>query len=168
MEILQNWLESLLREAGVAANWIPYLKTTFLSVGVLLLAFITFYIAKSLIVRFLHSFFLHTKTKWDDVLIEYKVFSNLAHIVPALVIRIFAPLVFADFEDALPFVMKLTDAYIVIVITMVLLAFLKALEFFLSTLDAFKDKPLASYFQLTRIIVYMITGIMVFSVWLGK
>ena len=168
MEIIQNWVESFLNEAGVAVNWIPYLKTMLLLVMVLLLAFLLFYIARSLIVSFLHRFFLHTKTKWDDVLIEYKVFSNLAHIVPALVIRAFAPLVFADFQNVLPFVMKLTDAYIIIVIMMVVLAFLKALEFFLSTLETFKDKPLASYFQLSRIFVYIITGIMVFSVILGK
>ena len=168
MEIIQNWVESFLREAGVALTWIPYLKTMLLLLTVLLLAFIVFNIARSLIVRSLHRFFLHTKTKWDDILIEYKVFSNLAHIVPAIFIKVSAPLVFSDFPNVLPFIMRLTDVYIIIVIMIVILAFLKALEFFLSIIETFKDKPLASYFQLSRIFVYIITGILVFSVVLGK
>lgn len=163
MDKIQDWIGNLLNEAGVVGPWIPYLRTGIFFLVVLLLAFVSFYITRSLIVRFLHRFFRHTKTKWDDILIEYKVFSNLAHIVPALILKAFAPLIFADFPEALPFIMKLTDVYIIIVITMVLLAFLKALEFFLGTLEVFKDKPLASYFQLSRIVVYIITGILIVS-----
>ena len=167
-ERFQNWLESLLSEAGVVSTWIPYLKTGILLIVVLLLAFISYYITRSLIVSFLHRFFKHTKTKWDDILIDFKVFSNLAHIVPVLIIRIFIPIIFADFEATQPLIVKLTDAYIFIVIMMVVLAFLKALEYFLTNLEAFKDKPLASYFQLTRIIIYIITGILLISLLTGQ
>ena len=163
MEIVQNWIEGLLINAGIAEPWIPYFKLAIGIASLLLFAVLSYFIAKQIIVRSIHKFFEKTSTQWDDILIDYQVFSKLAHVVPAVIIKLFAPLVFVDFSGALPFVLRLTDAYIILVIMLVILAFFKALEFFLNLSDAFKDKPIASYFQLTRIIIYIITGILIFS-----
>jgi len=168
IDFIQDWIEKLLTEAGVMAQWLPYLKAFILILLLLLFAYISLVITRYIIVRFMYSIFLRTSTKLDDILIDYKVLSNLSHVVPAIIIKAFAPLVFAGFEDFLPFVIKLTDAYIVIVIMLVIVSLLRGIEFFLNTSDVFKDKPLASYFQLSRIIIYIITGILVLSILMGR
>src|SRR5690606_21839524 len=118
MENIENWIETLLGNAGVAADWLPYVRVFVLLLAVVTIAYIALLITKRLIVRILHSIFRRTAFKWDDLLVEHRVFDNLAHIVPALIIKALTPFVFADFEQLLPFVIKITDAYIVIVITM--------------------------------------------------
>ncbi|MFP4092307.1 MAG: mechanosensitive ion channel family protein [Cyclobacteriaceae bacterium] len=168
MDQIQDWVENALRDADVMAAWIPYLKAFILLALLLLLSFLSFIISKYVIVRFLHKLIIRTSFKWDDLLINFKVFSQLAHIVPALIIKAFAPVVFADFDLILPFILKLTDAYIVIVIMLVIVALLKGIEFFLNNMAVFKEKPLASYFQLTRIIIYIITGILILSILMGR
>src|SRR5690606_24750459 len=108
-----------------------------------------------IILRLLYKGFKKTSFKWDDQLAETNALDNLAHIVPAIFILIMAPAVFADFEYILPFVIKLTDAYLIIVSMTVFFALLKVGEYGFTRLPAFKDKPLTSYFQLVRILLYI-------------
>lgn len=168
MEFIQNYIEHMLTNAGIAGTWLPYFKVFIMLFILILIAYISLLISKRLIVKLLHAFFARTTTRWDDLLIENKLFDNLAHIVPVLIIRALAPVVFIDFEPLLSFVLMVTDIYIVIVIMLVIMSLLKGMEFFLSTSPAFKDKPLASYFQLTRIIIYIAVGILILSTLMGR
>jgi len=68
----------------------------------------------------------------------------------------------------LPVVVKLTDSYLIIVGMTILAAFLKVIEYSLSKNEIFKDKPLTSYFQLIKILLYIVALILVLSVLLGK
>src|SRR5690606_6372142 len=101
-------------------------------------------------------------------LIEHKLFDNLAHIVPVLIIKTLIPEVFVDFVSIVPFILKITDVYIVVVIMLVIVSFLRGMEFFLIDSPVFKNKPLASYFQLARIIIYIAVGILILSTLMGR
>ncbi len=168
MEFIENWIEKLLTNAGVIAQAVPYLRLLLLFLALTVLAGISFFITKRLIVNTIYKFFKRSTITWDDLLADQKVFNNLAHIVPAIVVRIFAPVLLKDFDDLLPFVMKMTDAYLVIVGMMILFSFLRVAEFGLSKSPVFVDKPLASYFQLIRIVLHIATAILVLSVLLGR
>jgi miniconductance mechanosensitive channel len=168
MEIIQHWVEWLLAEIGVESPWMAYLKFILLALILITVAYLSFLLARWLIIKFVHPFFLRTATQWDDILVNFRVLSKLGLIVPAFILKASVPVLFTDFEYLLPFVIRLTDVYIVVVVMMVSVAFLKALEFFLGTMETFRDKPLASYFQLGRIIVYIIAGIMMLSLILGR
>ena len=88
--------------------------------------------------------------------------------MPAVLVRIFAELLFKDFEFWLPIVIRITDAYLIVVAMLILLAFLKMVEFTLAKSPVFANKPIASYFQLFRIILYIAVGIMVLSELMGR
>lgn len=168
MEAVQSWLDHFITGAGISADWLPYVKAFVYFLALLLIASAFLYITRRIIVKLLHSFFSRTAVKWDDILIEHKVFYNLAHIVPALLIKAAAPAVFTDFPQLLPFVIKLTDIYIVTAVVMVIMSFLRGGEVILTASPLFKDKPLASYFQLTRIIIYIAAAILFLSILLGR
>src|SRR5690606_10944251 len=95
---------------------------------------------------------------WDDVLADNEVFNNVAHLVPALFVREFAQTIFLDFDYLLPIVIRLTDVYLLFVGMTIILSFLKVAEYGLSKSNAFKDKPLTSYAQLVRLILYIVSG----------
>lgn len=168
VDSFQIWLDGLLRGSGIDNEVIPALRVVIMFIALILIAFISFYIAKHFIVRLINSFFARTTTKWDDILIQFKVFDKVAHIIPAFIIKALAPVVFADYENLLPFIAKVTDVYILIAIVMIVMAMLKGAEFLLSSSPLFKNKPLASYFQLTRIIIYIGVAILVLSVLMGR
>ncbi len=162
------WLDRMLGRSGISSAWLPPVKTLILFLAALLLSFIFFYIARFVLVRLLHRFFLKTRSKWDDTLVEHKVFQNLAHLLPVLVFMATIDLVFAHYPAWLPLLHRLLNVYLVLVIVSVIISFLRGMETFLSGVEAFKDKPLASYFQLTRIIIYIATGILVLSILMSR
>ncbi|MFA7090030.1 MAG: hypothetical protein WC128_08450, partial [Bacteroidales bacterium] len=163
MEKLDTWLEKIIMNLGVAENVAPYLRLLVLLVITGLLSWLFFYLTKRIVRGFLYRYVKKTKTKWDDLLMDNKVFFNLAHIVPAIVIRLIAPVLFRDFDKLLPFIIKLTDSYLIVVILLVITASLRVAEKVLAKSKAFADKPVSSYFQLIRIILYIAAGILILS-----
>lgn len=133
-----------------------------------ILSAILFYVTRRIIIRSLYKVFKKTPFTWDDLFVEHKAFDNLAHVVQALVVKVFAELIFRDFENVLPIVIKLTDVYLIMAGLVIVLALLKVAEYSISKSPVFVDKPVASYFQLVRILLYVTSGVIIFSVLLGK
>jgi miniconductance mechanosensitive channel len=168
MDYIENWIEHLLISSGVSEGVAIYLRLGILLVCLCLVAGLAFWITKRIIVNYIYRLIRKSPIKWDDVLADHQVFNNVAHIVPAFFVRALAPSIFQDFASVSPFVVKLTDVYILIVGTSIVISFLRVLEYGLSKSQAFKDKPLTSYAQLVRLILYIASGILVLSILLGK
>lgn len=167
-DYIETWVDTLLINGGVEDEWAIYLRLLLLLLALTIISVIGFYFTKKIIIHYFYQLVRKSPIKWDDLLADKEVFNNLSHIVPAIFVRLLAPSIFNDFETALPFIIKLTDVYLIIVAMTIIVALLKVAEFAFSSLPAFKDKPLTSYFQLVRILFYITTAIFVFSVLLGK
>ncbi len=109
-----------------------------------------------------------TKTEFDDHLLDHNFFKWVANIIPALIIEVQERTILQDIvaDDSLIF--KLTDVLIAILVTKVILSFLNASRDHLTAKDNLKDKPIASYTQLTKIFVYFFSGVIIFSLLTGK
>src|SRR5690606_35977800 len=106
--------------------------------------------------------------KWDDVLADRQTFDNLAHIIPAVIVRIATPVLFANYSHIQPFMIKIADVYIIIAAALICISFLKAIEYILSQSAVFVNKPIASYFQLVRIVLYIAMFIIILSILIGR
>ncbi|MFC5271681.1 mechanosensitive ion channel family protein [Adhaeribacter terreus] len=152
----------------MAPTWIPAVTAFILFTSLVLLAVVSWQLTRVLLVRTLHTFFARTTAKWDDLFVEHKLFENLAHIVPVLLFRLLTPVVFADYPEILAVTLKAVDVYIIFVIMRIITSFLTGMEAFLIASPVFKNKPIASYFQLTRILIYIAAAILVLSILLGR
>jgi len=168
MDYIENWIEQLLIGSGVSVEVATYLRLLILLGCLFIVAGIAFWITKRFIISYIYRLIRKSPIRWDDVLADHQVFNNLAHIVPALFVREFAQSIFLDFDYIYPLVMKLTDVYLLVVGMTIVLSFLKVGEYGLSKSNAFKDKPLTSYAQLIRMILYIASGILILSILLGK
>ncbi len=168
MESIDSWIDKVIINLGVSEGAAPYIRLLVLLLVIALLAWLFFFITKRLVNGVLQKYVKRSRVKWDDMMMDNKVFSNLAHIVPAIIVKIITPIIFRDFEKIVPFVVKLTDIYLIIVIMMVINATLRVGQKIISKSKAFVDKPLSSYFQLIRIILYIAAGILILSILMGK
>ena len=134
----------------------------------IIIAFITNWITKSILLRLIKKAALSTKNTFDDALVREKVFSRLSHISPVLVLQFLGPLIFAEFPRVLPLISLFANAYIIAIVMMVIAAFITALKRYLFTFDRYKDQPLESYAQLSKLIVYILGGILILSIVLNK
>ena len=168
MNYIEAAIERFLVNTGIVSEWAIYLRLLIFIVILLMVSGIAFLITKRIVIRYIYKFVKQSPLKWDDLLADKQVLNHVAHVVPALFVRFMAPGIFADFEPALPWVIKLTDSYLIVVGMAIILAFLKVFQQVLTHHPVFKDKPLNSYFQLIRIIAYIISSIWVLSVLLDK
>lgn len=168
LNYLEDKTDIFITSLGVSEEWAIYFRALLFLLVLAIICSIAYFITKRIIIHNIYKVFKRTSIKWDDTFVETRALDRLAHIVPAVFVRIMAPLIFSDFGWMLPLVIKLTDAYLVIVAMTVFFAILKVGEYTLAKLPAFKDKPLTSYFQLIRIILYIVTFILVLSIILDK
>lgn len=164
----EHWVDSILIQTGVSSDWVIYLRLVIFLAMLFLVSAIAFFITRKIIIRYIYKWVKKSAIEWDDLLADRNVLHNFAHIVPAIIVRLTTPTIFGDFAFLIPLVIKITDVYLIIVAMMIVLAFLKVGEIVLSSLPSFRNKPLTSYFQLIRIIIYITTAISALSVILGK
>ena len=168
MEQIHEWIESLLAGSNISENWLPWLKLLIIFSALIFIAALAFLITKAFISRFLNSLVRKTKVTWDDVLADQKTFDRLSHMIPAIMVRAAVPVLFAGFGWLETLIIKIADVYILIAATFIVISFLKAAEYLLSQSPAFAGKPLASYFQLIRIVLYIALFIIILSVVIGR
>jgi len=162
---IEKWL---VESFNLDAQTVVYIKTPLLILLLIAICFISWYLTKVFVVRTTHKIFLKTKVTWDDILVEKRVFNKLATIIPALIIAFAAPLILSDFPITAKYIQIVSDVFIVGVIVWIVNTILSVFREILSESENFKDKPITSYFQVVKILIYFIGGIFILSILLGK
>ncbi|WP_051568509.1 mechanosensitive ion channel family protein [Crocinitomix catalasitica] len=157
-------LDNLFSGLPLSDNQLIYLRTFVLLIAANIVFFVLWWATRKILIRAIHVFADLSKTKWDDYLVKNKFFAALAHLVPFLFIEPMVRTVFADFNMMRDFVLRLTDVVIVVILLYCILRFLNTLKDILEEKPRFKDKPIASYVQLSRIVVTILLGIVMISI----
>jgi miniconductance mechanosensitive channel len=161
-------VESSLHYLGVSSLYSDHLKFAVILLVLALLCFVSDFITKKMLLGLVSKLVKKTKTDWDDVLIEKKFFSKLAHIVPALVLEGLIPSFLKGHQGWIDFGLKLSHFYLVVVIISVLVSLVNTAQVLVSRHTFAKDKPMESYTQLVRIVIYIIGGIYLVSILLDR
>ncbi len=161
-------LTSWLIEQGLPADNAHVVGTLIASVVVLLVSLLAYMVSKRILLRLVKAAARRTKTTWDDVLVEERLFSRLAHLVPAIVIQTAAPNVLGDFTSAAALVGTGTSVYMALVGMTVFDAFLNAGERIYQTFEMAERFPIRTIVQIVRVLVYFVIGVAVLAILLGK
>jgi len=163
-----HWLTAWLTELGIAENIIPLLALGADIIILLAVALLADIFARRLVLRAIEKIVKRSSTNLDDLFFDKKVFDALAHIAPAIVIRIGAPIVFDDFPQFLHTLFKFAEVYIIIILVMVISSVLDVVLELSKRSKYFRDKPILSYIQLAKLITYILAAIMIFSAVFSK
>ena len=165
---LLNTLNEWLQSTGMDADLAGILRFVILIFAIALLSYLVDKIAKSILLRILKALTRKTKTFWDDVLFERKVFDKLSHLAPALVIYYLAPPTLSDYPGWLEVIQSGTTIYMLIVVLMVIVAFLNALNTIYQNYEISKVKSIKGYIQVAKIITYFVVSITIIAILIGK
>lgn len=161
MEFLNSYLNELLSGWKLNSNLVALLSRSILALFVIALAIFTNFIAKRFILRGVHAIIKRTKTGWDDLLFKRRVFQRMSHLAPAVVIYFCSDLVFPDHPTVALFIKRLSVSYALIIGVISLDAFLSAINDFYKGLKIARERPINSYVQVVKIIIYLIGAILV-------
>ena len=132
-------------------------------IGVLLIGIILYYIAKFIIVRVLRKIAKRTKSIWDDVMLEKKVFNRMAFLLPGILVYQFAPATLSEFPGLVASVVKATNLYIVFVVILIINSFFNAIYVIYQDTEFSRLHPVKGYIQVAKIIVFVVGGLFILS-----
>ena len=163
-KIIHDWLVNI----GLDDNTAMLLKGMIIVVGIFILSYIVFLIARRIIVRILHEIAKRTETTWDDVMVERRVFHRLAYLAPAILIHSLMPNMLANYETWTLLLQGALKIYMVLIVIIVLDAFFNALIDIYQNFEIAKFKPIKGYIQIMKIVIYLIAGIIIISILINK
>jgi miniconductance mechanosensitive channel len=129
--------------------------------GTVIIAFALQMIARAMNAIIVRPLVRRTPTKWDDFLVERKLFTRLSHLVPAAAIYLLAPLYTRPFfsfsaEDT---VQQIAISYMIFVGALVVSAFLNAAADIYDTLEKARKNPIKGFVQSAKILIWIVAGI---------
>jgi miniconductance mechanosensitive channel len=158
------WIKEIFLEAGLSYHVSLLLSTLALVIVVTALSWLANWIAKMLINTVVTRIIEKTKTQWDDIFHQQKVFTRLSHLAPALVIWFMAGWALKAYPVWLVAVHKMAYIYMVLAGMIVMLAFVEAWHQIYNSLQLAQHRHIKGYVQLVKILVIIISILIVISV----
>lgn len=162
--VVSEWLISI----GLPTEYAVFVELAIDTVFLVLIAILVDIIAKRVVLRFIENIVQRSSSTLDDIFFEKRVFDALAHLAPALVIELGAPLVYEAYPEFVDGLSKFIQLYVIVIVVWVAGSFLDALLELSERNPYLKDKPMLSYVQLGKLISYVLAGVMMFSILFSK
>ena len=170
MEEIRKFVEDMIGMAGITGAAVPILRHVLLTITAVLLAMLSDFLCRKILVPIICKITAKTEAAWDDILFNRKVITSACHIVPAIVIWKLMPLVYLEYPIFKEILERATAIYIVVMSVRTALVFI----------GSFKDLETAGqrrssaqqYFHtfcgVLRILMLFVAGVVVVAILLGK
>jgi len=135
---------------------------------IIMIAVVSYYIAKNKLLKTAHKLIIRTKNTWDDALIEHEVLIRLTLLLPLILILFLTPIMFPS---------EPLFATVLILVTKILLTFqvARSISSMLNVSKSLygekakqKYLPLNSIIQVIKLIIYLVATIIVISLILDR
>ena len=137
-------------------------------IALLFAAVVVDLLVRGILVRGVQAVAKKSSTTWDDMLIEHKVFSRLAQVVPGIIVYSGVPFVPELPESVVQLARNVAAGYMVLMVTMALSAALGAGSAIYSRLPIAKERPLKGFVQLVQIAVWVFGAVMIIAAVLDR
>jgi miniconductance mechanosensitive channel len=164
IDYLVPWLTKL----GATDTIADLAARAILVVAVILVAYLANVITKRILLNLVTRGIRRTGTKWDDQLLEKRLFNRAAHLAPAIVIYLAAEIPFAGYERLISVTHSAANIYMLIVGFLVLDALLNGVLGIYRTFDVATRVPIRGFFQVIKVVLAFVVGIFVLSILMGE
>ena len=170
MEDIRKFVEDLISMAGITGGAVPMLRHVLLTITAILLAMLSDFLCRKILVPLISKITEKTEVTWDDILLNRKVLTSACHIVPAIVIWKLMPLVYLEYPIFKEILERATGIYIVVMSVRTALVFIGSFKGLEETGQ--RRSSAQQYFHtfcgVLRILMLFVAGVVVVAILLGK
>ncbi|MFP4470273.1 MAG: mechanosensitive ion channel family protein [Bacteroidales bacterium] len=167
-EIIDQKLFEWFGAVEINPAWTEFLVSLTKLVLAFIISYLVFRIAKKFIIRLLQSMARRTKSKWDDVLIERKVFNRITYLVPAYILYWLVPYALLPYPEVINIILLGIRIYSIVIIMLVAVAFLDSILHIYQHYTIAKTRPIKGYIQVGKILIYIIASLTLISIMIGQ
>ncbi len=161
------WYAELLNKTSMSESLVILIENATIILVTALLAILADYLVKRIIIASIHRIARRSKNNWDDIFVERKVFNRLAHLAPAIIVYYALQYIF-EAPGWVTFLGNVTQAYMVIVVLLVIDAVINALHEIYMQMPVSKGRSIKGYVQVVKIIFYAAAIILIISIFSGE
>jgi len=129
-----------------------------------LIALISYFLMKNVILKILRKLIHSTKTEIDDVLFNWRVLRRVSYLAPLLILRLFTYLL-PNLQSLLN---GLIDSLVILTFVTTLSAIFNSLSDHYEKTDKYKERPIKGYIQVVIIFIYIFGIILIIGSLLGE
>lgn len=170
MEEIRRFVEEMITMAGLTGNAVPMVRHILLTITAILLAMLSDFLCRKILVPIIHKITQKTEVSWDDVLLNKRVLVSACHIVPAIVIWKLMPLVYLEYPIFKEILERATAIYIVVMSVRTALVFIGSFKDLENSNE--RRSSAQQYFHtfcgVLRILMLFVAGVVVVAILLGK
>ena len=161
-----DYFMKLLQNQGVKSDLSIYLSYVILSLIILLVCMLFHIISKLFISKILTHIINKNKIKWDNILLNRKVFHRVAHLIPATIIYICSPLYTNEiFQEG---VRRLASSYALVFMVLTISAIIDSINDIYQTYPISKVRPIKGLLQVIKIIIFILSAIILIAILMDK
>ncbi len=163
--IIQDWITSI----GFNDRFAEIISVFIILSIIAMISWLANYIAKNILLTIIKRVVKKSKSKWDDIFYEKKVFHKLSHFAPAIIIYYTIGFAFPDSPSTIQVFNQLVFVYVLFICLLVINAFLSALnEIYDIAIGKERGTSIKSYIQVVKIIIAIIFVLVVLSLILNR
>lgn len=159
--MMTDRINEILHSYGIGKELSTYLSYTILIVLIVLICVLVNIILKNIILKLFGRIIQHNKQRWDYIMLENKVFSRIADLLPGVIVYLFAP-AFENMASSL--IRRACAVYMCIIALFVISALLNSIDQIYRNYPISKVRPLKGFLQVVKIVFYIITGIILIGI----
>lgn len=168
MESIRISVEQLIHLCGITGPAVPIVRHAVLAVLAILLAWLSDFVCRKMLIPIVHKVTARTSTKADDILLADNVLSAACHIVPAIVVWKLLPLVFYQFPAISELLARLTAIYITIASARLFLAFIDNVRRLDKPLRSSTQQYIQSFCGVLKIATVFVAVITITAIAIGR
>ncbi|MCL1851316.1 MAG: mechanosensitive ion channel family protein [Bacteroidetes bacterium] len=167
-----NWIREAIRlffsQLGLSGQFLSFVSAITTAAMLICAGVILYYIIRIILQNAIRIANKRFPSKWKTSLLKERFFIQLSFILPILIIRNLASEFFLQGTKSEIVFAAILNIFLILNVTLILIAFLRALCDILLQLEASKDKPIKSYVQIVSIIIWAISIILIVSILINK
>lgn len=164
---LTDSLLALFQHIGIQATPQSWLFQTVALGGILLLAWLSNWLTKSILHSRLRKLVSNSKNQFDDELHKHGFFKRIGHIVPAIVIYLLSKLLI-EHVSLLAFLQNSAIIYVLVAAVTALSALLNTIEDTYNASNLAKKAPITGFIQVAKLFIVIIAGLLIISILIDK
>ena len=168
MNQIRSVVEQLIQMCGITGVAVPVVRYVSMSLAAIFFSWLSYIIAKKLLIPVINRLTARTKAKWDDVLFNRDVLLKVCAIVPAVVIYKLLPLVFYEAPFVQEMLNRLTSIYITVASVQLGIAVINSFRNLETTQSSSRQQYLQSFCGVLKIVAIFIGVIVVVALVIDK
>jgi len=156
-------------KAGLSASTASIISTIISIIVLLIIAWIAFLLAWKIMKKVIIPFVKKSKTSFDDLLENHHFFKRLAYFVPAIILQFLIDDALGLPDYKIPtLIFKLIDGWMVIITIMIINSILSTVRDYYQRYDISKERPIDSFIQVLKIIVYIVGTLFIIGLFVNR